>query len=88
MSEYRLDVKGSVDLSDYGNIYEYMDIIGVNDKFTISMDYLDEKNIELIITMLKYKDFTIVDNGKNEQGKYYIKAHKDSSQFRHIQINN
>lgn len=88
MSEYRLDVKGSVNLSDYGNIYEYMGIIGVNDKFTITMDCLDEKNIELIISMLKYKDFTILSNGKDKQGKYYIKAYKDSSQFSHIQINN
>ena len=65
-----------------------MGIVGVNDKFTITIDYLDEKNIELIMSMLKYKDFTILDNGKNKQGKYCIKVCKGSSQFRNIQINN
>lgn len=82
MSEYRLDVKGIVNLSDYGNIYDYMDVVGINDKFTITMDYLDEKNTELIISMLKYKDFIIMHNGKDEQGKYYIRAHRDNNQFR------
>ena len=82
MSEYRLDVKGIISLSDYGNIYDYMDVVGINDKFTISMDYLDEKNVELIISMLRYKDFIIMYNGKNEQGKYYIKACRDNNQFK------
>lgn len=77
MSEYRLDVKGIVNLSDYGNIYDYMDVVGVDDKFTITMDYLDEKNTELFMSILRYKDFIITHNGRNEQGKYYIKAHRD-----------
>lgn len=79
MSDYRLDVNGIVTLSDYGDIYDYIDIVGDNDKFTITMDHLDNENTELIMSVLKYKDFIIMDNGKNEEGKYYIKAYRNNN---------
>lgn len=79
MSEYKLEVKGSITLNDYGNIYDYIGIVGMNDKFTITIDYLDKQNMDLIISMLKYKDFIIRDSGKNKNGDYYIEAHKNEN---------
>ena len=36
MSEYRLDIVGDINLSDYSSIHDYMGIIEQNDKFTIT----------------------------------------------------
>lgn len=78
MSEYKLEVNGCVTLSDYGNIYDYIGIVDTDDKFTIVIDHMDKKNIELIISALKYKNFIITYNGKNNDGKYCIESYKNN----------
>ncbi|AJA49763.1 hypothetical protein CPAST_c37090 [Clostridium pasteurianum DSM 525 = ATCC 6013] len=82
MSEYKLEVKGFITLNDYGNIYDYIGIVGMNDKFTITIDYLDEKNMDLIKSMLKYKDFIVTDSGKSEDGNYYIQAQRNDNEYK------
>lgn len=78
MSDYKLDVNGIITLSDYGDIYDYIDIVGENDKFTITLEHKDKENIELIISVLEYKDFIVTNSGINKEGRYCIKAHRNS----------
>ena len=33
MSDYRMDIQGSIGLSEYSNIYDYLCIVDKNDKF-------------------------------------------------------
>ena len=35
MSDYRMEIKGQIGLSDYSNIYDYLGIVEDDDVFTI-----------------------------------------------------
>lgn len=74
MSDYRLDITGHLGLNEYSNIYDYIDIVGYNDKFTISLDDLANENIDIISTMLKNKGFEVYYSNPDKNGRYYITA--------------
>lgn len=76
MCNYRMDIRGSIDLSDYSNIYDYIGIVDNNDDFTIALDGLDSDNINIICTMLTDNEFVIDHKGYDSTGVYYINASK------------
>lgn len=77
MSDYRLDIKGNLGLSDFSNIYDYIGIVDYNDKFTLALNHVEEENIGIICEMLQKQNFLVNRIGKNEDGVYYIKACKN-----------
>jgi len=77
MSEYRLDIVGDINLSDYSSIHDYMGIIGQNDKFTITSKIQNTEEVELLCKMLENNYFTIVAKGGKENGQYYITSQKE-----------
>jgi hypothetical protein len=74
MSQYRLDIKGTIDLSDYSNISDYLELVDTNDKFTITLDSIDSENANLICSMLEDKDFQVTSKVEEQQGTVYIAA--------------
>ena len=38
MCNYRMDIKGKISLSDYSNIFDYINIVDVCDRFMIYME--------------------------------------------------
>jgi hypothetical protein len=74
MSQYRLDVKGNIDLSDYSNISDYLELVDTNDKFTITLDKIDSDNVKLICSMLEDKNFQVTSQVQDCEGKFYIAA--------------
>lgn len=76
MSEYRLDIEGPLQLSDYSNISDYMGVIGENDRVTIVIDKDLLGDIEMLGSMLSGGDFTIQTKGGKEDEKVYITAHR------------
>lgn len=78
MSEYKLDVNGSVNLVDYSCINDYVGFLGNSDKLTIAMENFKFENAEIITNILKRKKFIITENGEKEDGKYYIRAFRDN----------
>ncbi|MHC6178346.1 hypothetical protein ACYUJ6_00515 [Clostridium sp. JNZ X4-2] len=77
MSEYKMNIKGKIDLEDYSSIYDYMSIIGENDNLTIEINDDENKNEEIICSMLKNKRFIISLNKAYAGNKYCIKAFKN-----------
>lgn len=77
MSQYELQINGGINLSDYADIYEYINLIGHEDRFTITMDRVDKQNAEVICSMLQNKDFSIIDKGQKKNGKSYITAFRN-----------
>lgn len=77
MSEYKLDIIGKVNLSDYSKIYDYMGIVDVNDKFTITLNNDSVETSELIYNMLEKNDFSIYSKGGDESGKMSITASRN-----------
>ena len=75
MSEYRLDINGNMELSDYSSIQDYMRIIGAEDKVTISMKD-NGSETKIICNMLKRENFNIQSVEEHKDGKYYIKVSK------------
>lgn len=75
MSSYKLDIRGDLSLSDYSNVYDYISIVGNDDKFTLSMDGLSEENRRIIVQILKEQKFNIEELDCKE-GIYYINASK------------
>ena len=76
MPDYKMDVNGGLGLSDYSNIFDYMGVVDRNDNFTITLDSVDKNDINIITSMLKDSNFSILDEVVNQTGKYYINANK------------
>lgn len=76
MSDYKMDIRGSIGLSEYSNIYDYLCIVDKEDKFTISIDDKSGENIKAIASMLYDNNFIIDEEGYDVAEKYYIKVHK------------
>lgn len=77
MSEYRLDIVGDINLSDYSSIHDYMGIIEQNDKFTIISKAKESEEMKILCKMLENNYFTIVAQGGTENGQYYITSQKE-----------
>ncbi|MCH5138431.1 hypothetical protein JMF89_14645 [Clostridiaceae bacterium UIB06] len=78
MSEYRMDINGDIELGDYSSIYDYISIVNKNDNLTISIDNDETQNIDIVCKMLETSHFIINLNERKNDGKYYIKAHKNN----------
>ena len=76
MPDYKMDIRGKLGLSEYSDIYDYMGIVDKNDNFTITLDNSNRQHINIITSMLKESNFSILDEGINNLGDYYINANK------------
>ena len=63
MSDYRMEIKGQIGLSDYSNIYDYLGIVEDDDVFTIKFDNSNKHDIDIINSMLKGSSFNIKEEG-------------------------
>ena len=77
MSDYRMDINGTLGLSEYSNIFDYMGVVDSNDNFMITLNQANENDINMITSMLSDKDFHITDKGMGADGNYYISANKN-----------
>jgi hypothetical protein len=76
MPDYRMDINGELGLNEYSNIFDYMGVVDTKDNFTITLDNVQSENISIIASMLKDSKFSIVNEGIDANGKYYINANK------------
>lgn len=76
MTEYQLNIKNKINLSDYSNIHDYMEFINKDDKFTIVMQNGDKNNVDIICSMLENNRFEITQSYMDNSGKYNIRALK------------
>ena len=76
MSDYKMEIKGSIDLSDYSNIYDYIGVVDTKDNFTITLNAASKENIDIISSMLEGSNFMINEQGQDALGNYYINAIK------------
>ena len=81
MSEYLLEITGKTNLSDYSNIYDYIEIVDINDKVTIILNAADTENVDLICRVLEEKYFSISSRGEQADGKFHISAQKRKLQL-------
>ena len=71
MPDYKMDIRGKLGLSEYSDIYDYMGIVDKNDNFTITVDQSNRQHVNIITSM-----FSILEEGINNLGDYYISANK------------
>jgi len=76
MSEYRLDIPGDINLSDYSSIHDYMGIIERNDKLIITSKMKNPEEMKILCKMLENSSFTVVNQGDIGNGEYYITSQK------------
>ena len=76
MPDYKMDIRGKLGLSEYSDIYDYMGIVDKNDNFTITLDQSNRQHVNIITSMLKESNFSILEEGINNLGDYYINANK------------
>ena len=76
MSDYRMDIKGSIGLSEYSNIHDYLGVVDVDDNFTITLNNSENNEINIINSMLKDNYFCIWKEGYDKCGVYHIYAYK------------
>lgn len=77
MSEYRLDINGTIGLSDYTNIHDYMGVLGEEDKLVVALEpNSNDHNADIISTMLQKNNFVVSSKGGHDDGKFYITAYR------------
>ena len=76
MSDYRMDIKGGIGLSEYSNIHDYLGVVEANDNFIITLDNSHANEISIINSMLKDNYFCIWKEGYDDYGVYRIYAYK------------
>ena len=76
MPDYKMDIRGNLGLSEYSDIYDYMGIVDKNDNFTITLDNSNRQHVNIITSMLKESNVSILEEGINNSGDYYISANK------------
>ncbi|MDS0528178.1 hypothetical protein NNC19_21040 [Clostridium sp. SHJSY1] len=76
MSDYKMDIRGEIGLSEYSNIHDYLGVVDKNDSFTITLNSSNEHEISIIDSMLKDNNFNIIKKGYDNFGIYYITAYK------------
>ena len=70
MPDYKMDIRGKLGLSEYSDIYDYMGIVDKNDNFTITVDQSNRQHVNIITSMLKESNFSILEEGINNLGDY------------------
>ena len=76
MSDYSMDISGNIGLSDYSNIFDYLNIIDKDDNFVIRIDKNNKGDIDVINSMLQDNRFIINYTQYDDLGNYYISANK------------
>ncbi|MDZ4965169.1 hypothetical protein ACH36K_00745 [Clostridium sp. MB05] len=76
MPDYKMDISERLGLSEYSNIFDYMGVVDKNDNFTITLNSNSKEDINIITSMLRDSNFSILEEGVNKTGKYYINANK------------
>lgn len=76
MSDYKMDIRGSLGLGEYSDIHDYMGVVDKNDNFTITLDTRNKQYINIITSMLRENNFNILEQGISSDGDYYITANK------------
>lgn len=76
MSDYKMDIKGCIGLSEYSNIHDYFGMIYKNDRFRITLEKSNDSEIGIINSMLKRFGFFIYEQGYESEGIYYINTFK------------
>lgn len=85
MSDYKLDIIGSIELSDYSSIYDYMEIVNENDNLTINIRG-EKEDFDILCSMLKEKGFNIVKKRNIENNSHYILATKRDKDYPNTMI--
>lgn len=66
MSYYKMDINGNINLSDYSNINDYIDVVGRNDKLSINLNNKDNENFNILCSLLEQKGFNIINKSENK----------------------
>ena len=78
MSDYSMDISGNIGLSDYSNIFDYLNIIDKDDNFVMRIDKNNKVDIDVINSMLQDNRFIINYTQYDDFGNYYISANRAS----------
>ena len=76
MSDYIMNISGKIELSDYSNIADYLNIIDKNDNFTIKINKNNKGDIDVINSLLSRNSFLVKHAEYDSYGNYYINAHR------------
>ena len=76
MSDYSMNISGNIGLSDYSNIFDYLNIIDKDDNFVMRIDKNNKGDIDVINSMLQDNRFIINYTQYDDLGNYYISANK------------
>ena len=76
MSDYSMDISGNIGLSDYSNIFDYLNIIEKDDNFVVRIDKNNGGDIDIITSMLRENNFIINYTQYDSLGNYYISANR------------
>lgn len=79
MSFYKMEITGSIGLTEYSDIHDYFSIVESKDNFIIFVDDCTDNNLDILNSLLSESNFSISEKGHNEDGRFYVKVYKNSN---------
>ena len=69
MSQYSLNIKNEMDLSDYSKFYDYMNLVNNDDRVVVTLNENNKKDTKMICCIMENNNFDVSWKGgyKNEQ---------------------
>ena len=72
-----MNISGNIGLEEYSNIFDYLKIIDKDDNFVIKINKKNQKDIDVINSMLEDNQFIIKYTEYDSMGNYYINANRN-----------
>lgn len=74
MSNYKLDINGTMKLSDYSSINDYLEIPKKDDRISIKLNSNSKDELNTVCEILNNKGFNVIN--KKENGYIYASKNK------------
>lgn len=76
MLKYHLYINGKMQLSDYSNIYDYLQFINKDDQLIVSINTENKMDLNIILTILRNNNFNMINQGGMNNERLYVKGDK------------
>lgn len=76
MSYYKMYISGTVNISDYNIIHDYISILGKQDELELTIKNSNEDDIQVLCNILEMEKFNVILKGGLENGKFFLKANR------------
>lgn len=77
MSFYKMEITGTIGLTEYSDINDYFCIVESTDNLIIFVDNCTQGNLDMLNSLLVKGNFLISEKGHDKDGRFFVKVYKN-----------